>query len=182
MKLTPIGAQIAQQGPRERTAVAMKLIRPQNPEKITQYVTNALCYDAVAFVRFLLGRMITPQQLVANTGIAWAPTFNRAGHLWHGGAIAAGTAVLFRRPAHDPVKNRPVRNPGPFHVAIALGRGCAVRSVNGGKLGAGWQSIGDGNIDIITGSMEPYPEAQRQPTLFQYGGPTEICEVWLSSV
>ena len=182
MELTPLGALTAQFGPPERLAVARKLMQAQNTDRIENYIVRGICYDAVAFVRYLLGARITPLQLISTTGKAWRPLLNRAGNLWHGGAIASGTAVVFRRPARDPVNNNPIRDPGPYHVSMALGRGCVIRGVNGGSFGLGWQSIGDGNIDIVTSRIQPYPANQVQPTTFKWGTDPQIFDVWLSNL
>lgn len=182
MQLTPLGALTAQLGPPERLAVAAKLMQPQNTDRIENYIVRGICYDAVAFVRYLLGARITPIQLINTTGKAWRPLFDRAGKLWHGGAVTSGTAVVFRRPARDPVNNSPIRDPGPYHVSMALAKKCEIRGVNGGVFGLGWQSIGDGNIDIVTSRIQPYPTDQVQPTTFKWGTDPQIFDVWLSNL
>ena len=167
MQLTPAGAHAAQLGLPQRMAIANQLMLLVGPPPITNYITNGICYDTVAFVRYLRGAAITPVQLVTITGQNWAPLFNAGGGLWVGGPIAAGTAVLFRRP--------PALGGAPFHVGLSLG-GTTVRAVNGNTLGAGWNPIGDCNIGALVahGGM---------PNTYICGpGTGDLCQVWLSAL
>ncbi len=171
MHLTPLGANVAQRGVAQRIPVAVGLLQAVGNLPIANYV-NGICYDAVAFVRYLLGAAITPQQLVNIAGQGWAQLFNAAGALWLGAPIPPGTAVLFRRPGG-----------APFHAAVALGPPAArtVRGINGGRLGAGWTAAGDSNLTIGAGVLMPYP--QNQNIVFKYGAAQgDICEVWLSNL
>ena len=167
MNLTPLGAQVAQQGPPERRTVGQSLISLVPPKPITAYVNNGICYDTVAYVRFLLGANIAPNDLLNVNGQLWAPRFNAGGMLWHGAGITAGTAVLFRRPGTNQ----------PFHVAISLG-GLKVRGVNGNNLGAGWTPVGDCNLSTQLTCVPPgqYNNLKCGP------GPGDVCNVWLSSL
>ena len=178
MFLTPLGANVLQRGEQQQREVAMKLIHPTKYDNITTYLAAGVCYDTVALTRYLLGsKFISLGDVLSKTGNSWSGLFN-SGVLWQGRAIAAGTAVLFRRPARDPRNNKDVPRHGPFHVAIALGGGTTVRSVNGLMLGAGW-GIADSNIAVNTGQLKPIDNSQ---TVFQYGGDQEICEVLLSKL
>jgi hypothetical protein len=164
MNLTALGAQVAQRGPQERNQIGMSLLGPA-PPPINSYIINGICYDTVAYVRFLLGAQITPTDLVTLSGQGWGQRFNAAGNLWmYKANIALGTAVLFRRPGTNL----------PFHVAISLG-GLQVRGVNGNNLGAGWSPIGDCNL---VSQLTPINQGQ-----FRCGpGNGDVCNVWLSNL
>jgi hypothetical protein len=125
MQTTPLGTQRAMMDQVGRAITARRLIDGQ--DDITLYVRGALCYDAVAYVIYMLGAHIPPNALVPTTAQAWLPTLDfDDGAVWMGAHIATGTAVGFERPAT-----------GIFHAALAIG-GTRIRAVNGGLLGAGW--------------------------------------------
>lgn len=172
MTLTKLGQGVVQAPLNLRIRVADSLIRLTGNASITTYVTAGMCYDTVAFVRYLLGANITAAQLSQLNSQQWAPLFlNAGGTLWHGGPIPAGTAVIFRRRG------------APFHAALAVAPwgGTIVRGVNGNVLGRSWCQDGDSNIGVGKGVMEPYPENQN--TTFRYGsGSGDICDVWLSNL
>ncbi|KWK15649.1 type 6 secretion system effector deamidase TecA [Burkholderia stagnalis] len=127
MELTQLGSHVAQLGFAERQKHAQALL--YGMANIAEYVPRGVCYDAAAFVRYLLQGhgLITPGMLLDTTGQHWRPRFNfEAGSQWDGrGSIAAGTAVGFSRGGNV------------FHAAIAVG-GTRIRAVNGGRLGSGW--------------------------------------------
>ncbi|RQR52816.1 urea amidohydrolase [Burkholderia sp. Bp9140] len=127
MDLTQLGAHVAQSGIGERQKHAQALM--YGMADILEYVSGGVCYDAAAFVRYLLAghTIITPAMLLDTIGQNWRPRFNfEAGHEWDGqSGIPAGTAVGFSR------------NGTVFHAAIAVGGG-RIRGVNGGRLGSGW--------------------------------------------
>jgi hypothetical protein len=126
--LTPLGAQVAQMGDREKQAHGQKLVKGGDINKYTKGV----CYDTAAFVRFALGAKISPKEIESTTGQAWVSKFGfLKGKQWDGkSALKAGNAVGFYRIADKKM----------FHAAIATG-GSKVRAVNGGKLGAGWKEV-----------------------------------------
>ncbi|WP_175968651.1 type 6 secretion system effector deamidase TecA [Burkholderia sp. BCC0322] len=128
MQLTPLGAQVAQFGFPERQRHAQALIA--GTADINTYVSGGVCYDAAAYVRYLMraDALITPNTLLDTIGQHWRPRFNfENGSEWDGRAnIPAGTAVGFSRGGSV------------FHAAIAVG-GTAIRAVNGGLLGSGWR-------------------------------------------
>ncbi|MCA8274182.1 urea amidohydrolase [Burkholderia sp. AU30280] len=128
MQLTPLGAQVAQFGFPERQRHAQALIA--GTADINTYVSGGVCYDAAAYVRYLMraDAMITPNTLLDTIGQHWWPRFNfENGGEWDGRAnIPAGTAVGFSRGGSV------------FHAAIAVG-GTSIRAVNGGLLGSGWR-------------------------------------------
>lgn len=158
MPLTPLGSNVAMRGELERFQMGNLLMHGSN---ITDY-TNDICYDTVAFTRYLLGANITPNQLINTNGNDWLPFFNFAGGIpWGGEVIPAGTAVGFQRVGDDQA----------FHAALAIG-GTVVRGVNGGLLGAGWQAAGDRDIATLTpaGELNTYIHDNQQ------------IHVWLSNL
>ena len=123
MNLTTLGAQVAQRGIPERAAIANQLMQGTD---IANYTRSAICYDTVAYVRYLLGAAINVDQLLDTSGQNWRAIFDfPSGVQWGGGPIPNGTAVGFER-VGDQV----------FHAALAIG-GTTVRGVNGGTLGTG---------------------------------------------
>ncbi|HDR9481029.1 MULTISPECIES: type 6 secretion system effector deamidase TecA [Burkholderia] len=128
MQLTPLGAHVAQFGFPERQRHVQALI--SGTADINTYVSAGVCYDAAAYVRYLMraDAMITPNTLLDTIGQHWRPRFNfENGGEWDGHApIQAGTAVGFSRGGTV------------FHAAIAIG-GTRIRAVNGGLLGSGWR-------------------------------------------
>jgi hypothetical protein len=166
MGLTPLGANVAQSGGGQRAVIAVNLMAGAN---IITYVPAGICYDTVAFVRYLLGAAITPRQLVNTAAQAWLPLFDFTnGNLWMGGAIPAGTAVGFERLGGP--------NPGVFHAALAIG-GTTVRGVNGLLLGTGWQVAGDRNIATLAPDPLGAPNTYVNPN-----GPPGLLQVWLSNL
>ena len=173
MDLSPLGAHTCQLGDPEKRTLAYRLLSTIAPVAVQGYFTpNAgQCYDVVAFVRYLLGANITPDQLKQRVSQDWAPLFNGAGHMWGGGiAIASGTAVVFRK-----------RDGTPFHIAIAVGAQGAnttiVRSVNGNNLGAGWTPVGDCDLSQV---LTPVPD---QAGTYSFGpGEGDVCQIWLSAL
>lgn len=128
-------------GPRERRSLAADLI--SGAKNINAY-TNGVCYDTVAFVRYLLDTNIAPSELLNYTGMAWKAKFQfEQGRRWDGRSpIAAGTAVGFYRLVDKTV----------FHAALAIG-GTEIRAVNGNQLGVGWQ-----RVDLRTALGQPNPD------------------------
>ena len=92
-------------------------------------VKDNVCYDATAYMRFLLGAGISEHTLRGTSGQNWIPLLNfRAGEQWNGySAITYGRAIGF----YD------VRAGHIFHSAIAVGD-VFIRSINGGALGQNW--------------------------------------------
>jgi hypothetical protein len=131
MELHPIGAHAAQLGHRERLALSEDLM---NGKDIRIYLKNCVCYDTVAFVRFLRGARISQEHLAELEGHEWEPMFNfTMGRPWDGRSpIPRGTAVGFFR-----LNDRKV-----FHAAVAVG-GARVRSLNGGLFGLTWIEAAD---------------------------------------
>ena len=174
MQLTPAGAQLAMQPLNQRISKATQLLNPVAPIPITNYVPGN-CYEVVAFTRFLLGANITPNQLATVVSQGWAPLFMNApgGAQWHGGPIAAGSAVIFSYP-----------NGNPFHAAIAVGAfgtTTVLRSTNQPLLGGYWGANTDCNIEIVNGIMRPVP--QNQATIFQFSNnPGDRCTIFVSGL
>jgi hypothetical protein len=129
MLLTSFGAKAAMLGSTEKESHASNLIA--GSININAY-TNGICYDAAAFVRYLLTSKITPADLLNINGQNWKGKFTFTdGKKWDGKSpIPTGTAVGFYRLIDKTV----------FHTAISIG-GTSIRAVNGGRLGIGWQSV-----------------------------------------
>jgi len=93
MRTTLIGAQVGMRDITARRLVAERLMRGQ--DSIETYM-QGVCYDVVAYVRYLLGANITPTTLRALEAEQWVPQFDfTAGTIWEGGSIPTGTAVGF---------------------------------------------------------------------------------------
>ncbi|WP_278643646.1 type 6 secretion system effector deamidase TecA [Burkholderia lata] len=127
MQLSQLGGHVAQSGFAERQKHAQALLFGM--ADINEYVSGGVCYDAAAYVRYLLrsDAMIAPGALLDTIGQHWRTRFNfETGGEWDGRAsIPAGTAVGFSRGGMV------------FHAAIAVG-GSRIRAINGGRLGSGW--------------------------------------------
>ena len=156
MNLTPEGAAAAMLGEPERAVYADQVLGGSNINKYT----NGICYDAAAYVRFLLGDF-SADELTQKSGPAWLNRFNFLhGKKWDGQkAIAAGKAVGFYRPIDQKV----------FHAAIAVG-GASIRAVNGHALGQGWQKV---NLKDVLGEPDDKGE-------FDYDN-TKV-QVWISKL
>ena len=126
MQLSEKGAHAAQLGHREKHALGERLML--GTADIREYV-NGICYDAVAFARYLLGGRITIDDLLAINAQDWRRKFNfELGRQWDGKSpIPRGTAIGFWRQNDRQV----------FHAALAVG-GTELRGVNGSRLGSGW--------------------------------------------
>ena len=130
MSLTPEGAKAAQLDVPERKKLGLTLLKGGD---IIKY-TRGVCYDAAAYMRYLLGTSITPAEIATIHGNAWRDKFKfLSGKKWTGlTSIPAGSAVGFYRLVDKQV----------FHAATAIG-GTSVRAVNGHLLGAGWSAPAD---------------------------------------
>ncbi|MDN7470554.1 hypothetical protein [Burkholderia orbicola] len=99
MQLTQLGGHVAQSGIAERQKHAQALMFGM--ANIDEYVSGGVCYDAAAYVRYLLraDAMIAPGTLLDTIGQLWKTRFNfETGNQWDGRAsIPAGTAVGFAR-------------------------------------------------------------------------------------
>ena len=129
MKLTPLGAQAAQLGAPERKKLGLSITKGE--KNIDKYAPG-VCYEAAAFVRFLLGEKITPHDLTSVVGLAWIDKlkFDKS-KPWDGKTtIPVGTAVGFLR-----LNDKKI-----FHVGICSATG-KIRAVNGHLLGMGWHEV-----------------------------------------
>lgn len=165
MQLTAKGAHACQLGVLLKRSLADKLIAGQ--ANITEYTTG-ICYDTVAFVRYLMGAKITPDELVGTSGQHWRFKFKFAelGKQWDGRtAIPKGVAIGFYRV-------KPESQRGVFHAALAIG-GTGIRGVNGGLLGAGWLLAPPPDLKKVLG-------ARNADGTFHYDG-TKI-RVYLSNI
>jgi len=131
MDLTPQGALAAQHDGPERLQLAARLIR--GDFNINQYVTG-VCYDAAAFIKYLLGNNlphgglgITPAQLIATSGQEWIANLNSDTRWKYRALIPPGSIITFRRLEDNQV----------FHAAVSIGM-TSIRAVNGNLLGAAW--------------------------------------------
>lgn len=136
MKLKPKGAHAAMMGARERYALGIKLIR--QPGEFLDYFsmsTPNCCYDAVAFIRFLLSNRISVSVLLNTSCQAWIDRFKfENGYEWDGVTpIEMGDAIGFSR-----VLGTNALPAGPFHATISCG-GSSIRGINNqAGLGVGW--------------------------------------------
>jgi hypothetical protein len=141
VQLTQLGGHVAQSGIAERQKHAQALMFGM--ANIDEYVSRGVCYDAAAYVRYLLraDALIAPDALLDTAGQLWRTRFNfETGDQWDGRAsIPAGTAVGFARGGNV------------FHAAIAVG-GTRIRAINGGLLGAGWMNPVD-----LARALQPDP-------------------------
>jgi len=161
MGLTEIGSNKAQLAPGSRGVFANFLL--DEAVGVENYI-NGVCYDAVAYLRYLLGGEIQPAELLTTSGQEWLPRFNfLGGTLWAGGPIEIGRAVGFYRLLDHQV----------FHASIGVG-GTTVRGINGGLLGAGWHVA---PRDLST--LVPVAD-QTIPNRYLHDN-TEI-QVWLSNL
>jgi len=128
--VTSLGSKTAQNSTEEKLAIGLKLL---NGTRDIADFTNGVCYDAVAYTRFLLGANITTTELSQNDSMAWKIKFNfTAGFRWDGSShIPAGKALGFYRLADANI----------FHTAITASPSTSLtmaRSVNGLRLGTSW--------------------------------------------
>jgi hypothetical protein len=156
MQLTELGAQVATMGAKEKKQHAAKLIA--GTAKVGLY-TNGVCYDAAVYVTYLNTTKIKHGDLTRKSGQAWTSALAfKSGKKWDGKErIPAGKAVGFFRKADSKF----------FHAAISKG-GTNILAVNGGKLGAGWQSV---DLKKVLGAPD-------KDGAFEYDR-TQI-EVWIS--
>lgn len=131
MHLTPLGAKVAQLEDKDRKVYGAKIVKG---EDIAKYTQGVICYEAAAYVRYLLGNKITAKELGSLSGNAWATKLAfKSGSQWKGSSsIPTGYAVGFFRQ----------RDKAFFHAAVAVG-GTSIRAVNGLLLGAGWSHVVD---------------------------------------
>ena len=144
MYLTPLGANVAQQIVGPRNSKASNLLGFAHPVPMMNKYVGGVCYDVVAFTRYLLGAQISPNQLIDVNAQQWAQIFMRNARPWHGNEMPVGTAMIFCN--YD--------NNVPFHAAIIAGylgfRSTVIRGDNGNTLGAGWVPQGDRNLADLT--------------------------------
>ncbi|CAA7194912.1 hypothetical protein CHRY9293_01172 [Chryseobacterium potabilaquae] len=97
-------------------------------ESVQNY-TSGVCYEAVAFVRFLLGDSVPNSNQEIRNQYLYDISHSRA---WNGTSdFNTGDVIIFSERRREGME--------PVHTAIATGQGCEVRSVNGGLLGSGWR-------------------------------------------
>ncbi|AZA83708.1 hypothetical protein C1637_14295 [Chryseobacterium lactis] len=158
--ITPEGARKAQLDSSDRVPVANALL--SGLENIVKYNTG-VCHDVVAYTLYMRGASISPNELAESTGQAWLRKFNYlGGEKWDGySVIPKGKAVGFYRLIDKTF----------FHSAITTGNMDYIRSVNGFKLGSGWNEAVD--LSWVLGKMN-------EDGTFNYDG-TKI-EVYISSL
>ena len=139
MFLTPLGKDVISSTAQNKQNVAYRLINGQ--DDIDNYLSGFICYDAVAFVRYL--QYFTPpisvDELINTYSQAWLPQFSfETGIKWHGEYLMPGLAVGFKRKLSN-------NNSYFFHAAISVGNK-SIRGVNGLYLGPNWPYLADLNI------------------------------------
>ena len=161
MALTEMGEQATNLSVDEKRKLANNLMAANGNPSAEKYAAGC-CYDAVAFVRYLLGGKITKEQLTKNKAKEWENLFkdDKSKMLWNGQTIPRGTAVIFIRQGEEK----------PFHAALAIGGGKTVRGVNGGLLGTGWCNAGDRDLSTLVKDGDSYKHDNKS------------IKVWLSSL
>lgn len=136
MLLTPKGAHAAQLGHMEKHTLGRNLMLGMFD--INEFLQSGVCYDSVAFVRYLLGARITNDDLLRISGNDWLRKFDfEHGSQWDGRSpIPHGTAIGFANKPEQKVIHIV------FHAALAIG-GTEARGVNGYRLGPGWRETLD---------------------------------------
>ncbi len=132
MTLSELGAHSLMLDAPERKSIAHKLLR--GDEHIVNYVRFGVCYDVVAYLRFLLDASIHPEEVISTNGQQWLEkfVFTDGDRQWTPGMnIEEGKAIGFYRHADGKF----------FHAAISAGDATNIRSVNGGRLGSGWMDV-----------------------------------------
>ena len=131
--LTPLGAYAAQKALCDREATTQGLL---NGTIDISIYSKGVCHDAAAFMRYMLGASISPDELVTTFAQHWLLKFAyKQGMLWNRRQnISRGSLVGFYRE----------RDQKFFHSGIAIG-GHKMRAVNGGLLGMGWSHTVDLN-------------------------------------
>ena len=134
MKLTKIGKEALTKGKDEKLRIASDLI--VKGVDIAEFVVGGLCYDALAFCRFLLGKdSLTANDITNKVAQAFLPNFDflHTGHEWDGvDNFVHGVALGFYR----------LRDTTFFHGAIGV-EYHKIRAINGGSLGAIWTQTVD---------------------------------------
>lgn len=125
--LTSEGAHKAQLALSERREIANNLLSGLN--NIEKFNTG-VCHDVTAYILYMLGAAISPNELVNLYGQRWLDKLNyNRGRKWDGySVIPKGKAIGFYRPIDKAW----------FHSAITTGNGSEIRSVNGYSLGTAW--------------------------------------------
>lgn len=129
MTLTELGAHSLMLDAPERKSLAYKLLRGDT--HIDDCVRFGVCYDVVAYVRYLLNASIDPDEILSTNGQQWLErfVFSDGDRQWTPGMnIEEGKAIGFYRHADGKF----------FHAAISVGDETLIKSVNGGLLGSGW--------------------------------------------
>lgn len=126
---TPLGANVAMRDPEARERLLNELL--SGTKEIAQY-TGGSCYDAVAYIRYLQGRITFDDLSTTGIGLVGVMGLDSGRH-WKGEEIPRGSAVGFRR-----VQDAP----GFFHAAVSVG-GTSVRGVNQFALSPGWGEVVD---------------------------------------
>ncbi|MET3036581.1 hypothetical protein ABXT08_10790 [Chryseobacterium sp. NRRL B-14859] len=158
--ITPEGARKAQLDVSDRASVANALLA--GAENIIKYNTG-VCHDVVAYTLYMRGADISATELVESAGQRWLHKFDYfGGEKWDGySIIPKGKAIGFYRLVDKTF----------FHSAITTGNINEVRSVNGFKLGSGWNERVD--LSWVLGN-------RNSDGTFTYDG-TKI-EVYISSL
>lgn len=139
--ITPEGAKAAQLGLAERQKIGNDLL--DGKKNISVY-NRGICFDVVAYTKYMLGADISPQELFQTRTQGWLPKFNfPSGVKWTGGTIPRGKAVGFFR----------VIDKTWFHAAISTGNGTEVRSINSLELGYTW--LKPANLKTVMGHPNP---------------------------
>lgn len=164
MNLTAQGEEAIAMDALAKKSLAAKLIR--GDVDVNQY-TNGVCYDAAAFVKYLLGggvdrdgTGITDQKLRAAGGPQWVAALQSDKKWAYGQSIEAGSVLTFRRLTTGEV----------FHAAVAIGQ-TRLRGVNGLRLGAGWSIPADLSTVLVKCPDNPHDK------VYKYDGTSIVVQI-----
>lgn len=132
MNVTELGAHSLQLDAPERQHLAHKLL--EGEYHIYDYVRFGVCYDVVAYIRYLFDASINTDELLSTNGQQWLERFQfqNGDRQWYPGMnIDEGKAIGFYRHADGKF----------FHAAVSVGHETLIKSVNGGLLGSGWIDV-----------------------------------------
>lgn len=140
-KITIFGQAALEAPPEDRRRMLGYLMNGQ--ERAEDYASG-VCYDVVAFILALDGR-VDLSTLLTTGGQAWLKYFDfDSGTLWRGEPIPVGSAVGFKRIGGD--------DAGYFHAAVGVG-GTVVRGVNANGITFGWED--DADLAVRVGPDNP---------------------------
>lgn len=135
MRLQKKGNEVAAMSREKRLKVAQELL--SGKRNVTDYLEFPVCYDAAAFLKFLMAPdgdfsplKISRDMLLTKKSNLWPQQFQSDDYWQYNSPIEPGSIVTFYG----------LDGGGqwaPIHASVAVG-GTKVRGINGGRLGASW--------------------------------------------